>query len=455
MMNQETRKPKLAATICMGLALFATQFGAGNLIFPPFLGRNTGTGWFIGFLGFFLMDVGLAAAAVLSVVANRQGTVDGVVGKLGKKAGKVLLTVIILCLGPCVCIPRTAATTYEMGVHTLLPGLPQWVFGLFFFSVTLLFVIRPAKVVDIIGNYLTPILLAVMVLLIVVGIVHPVGDIAQAADTVPFKSGILNGYQTLDGIGGVLMTMMLITAAQGYGYKKQSDLTFMVAGADLISAVLLALVYGGLTLLGATTSGLEAYAGLDQAPLLISLTGQILGRYGVLALTVIVLMACLTTAVGLSSVAGNYFEELTGGRLEYKKIVTTIIVISFVMSNIGLTNIIRFAVPVLSVLYPPLIVLVVAAFFDRIILNDHIGGLAAYFALAESILEIVSNTTGSLNWIHALPLSQYGLGWILPAVLGAVIGAFWKSSLSVQDLEEQIVQNLQDGIPENTVEILN
>lgn len=141
----------------MGLALFATQFGAGNLIFPPFLGRDTGSSWFIGFIGFFLMDVGLAVAAIISVVANKKGTMDGVTEKMGKIPGKIMVTAIIVCLGPLIAIPRTAATTYEMGIKELIPGLPLWLFGLIFYGISLLLVIRPAKVVDIIGNYLTPI----------------------------------------------------------------------------------------------------------------------------------------------------------------------------------------------------------------------------------------------------------------------------------------------------------
>ena len=416
-MNRSDRKSTVAATICMGLALFASQFGAGNLIFPPYLGRNTGAGWLTGFAGFFLMDVGLAAAAILSVVANREGTIDGVVGKIGRIPGKIMMIVIILCLGPGVCIPRTAATTYAMGIHALIPGLPQWLFSALFFGLVLVFVIRPAKVVDIIGNYLTPILLAVMVLLIVIGIVSPIGESVIIEDAVPLHDGILNGYQTMDGIGGVLMTLMLITAARGYGFNEQKSVVRLIAGADMISAVLLALVYGGLTYLGSTVSHAAEFAGLDQAPLLIAITNRLLGNYGVTALAVIVLMACLTTAIGLSSVAGNYFEEISEGRLKYKTVVCVVIAVSFVMSNLGLTRIIAFAGPILGILYPPLIVLVLMSFVDRKITNDRIAGAAAYAALAVSMLETIAGDTGVGAMISHLPLAEYGLAWVLPAIV--------------------------------------
>ena len=426
MKEKTTKRSRISATVCMGLALFATQFGAGNLIFPPFLGRNTGSGWLVGFLGFFIMDVGLAALAVLSVVVNREGTVDGVVGKMGKKAGKILLTTIILCLGPCVCIPRTAATSYELGIKTMVPGIPLWLFGAVFFGVVLFLVIRPTKVVDIIGNYLTPMLLAVMLLLIVIGIIHPISSPASVDGVVPFADGVENGYQTLDGIGGVLMTLMMINAAKGYGYKDKKNITFMVAGSDLISAVLLALVYGGLTYLGSTVSGLSAYAGLDQAPLLIAITQQLLGKYGVYALSLIVILACLTTALGLCSVAGNYFEELTNGKLKYRNIVITIIAVSYVMSNFGLSQIIAIAGPILSLLYPPLIVLVLGAFVEKLTKNDHVVFVATYAALAVSAIDMLNSLGAPFGWVENLPFASFELGWVVPALIGTLIGSFWK-----------------------------
>ncbi len=422
----EKKRSMLSVTISMGLALFATQFGAGNLIFPPFLGRETGTDWIIGFLGFFVMDVGLAGLAIASVVFNKQGTSDGVVGKIGRVPGKVLLTVIMLCLGPCVCIPRTAATSYELGLKTLIPSVPLWLFGLVFFALTLVLVIRPSKVVDIIGNVLTPVLLAVMVLLIIVGIMHPVGT-ASTKEIVAFASGVENGYQTLDGIGGVLITLMLINAAHNsYGYKEKSDVKKLIVGADIISTILLAIVYGGLTYLGSTASAIPEFAGLDQAGLLVAITYQLLGKLGVYALAIIVVLACLTTALGLSSVVGNFFEELSGGRLKYEKIVTALIILSFAMSNFGLEQIIAIAAPILNILYPPLIVLVLGAYVEKLSDNDHIICVGTYFALAASILDTISGSICTIGFIENLPFADMGLGWVVPALIGCGIGAFWK-----------------------------
>ena len=189
---------KTKTTLIMGLALFATFFGAGNLIFPPFLGRETGSSWFLGFLGFFLMDVGLGVLAIWATVFNRRGDIQGVVGKIGKLPGEIMAAIIIICIGPGLCIPRTAATTFEMGVTTLMPSMSPWVFGAIFFAIVLVLTIRPTKVIDIVGNYLTPVLLAVMVILIVLGIVSPIGPATAASTVVPLKEGMLSGYQTMD-----------------------------------------------------------------------------------------------------------------------------------------------------------------------------------------------------------------------------------------------------------------
>ncbi len=147
--------------------------------------------------------------------------------------------------------------------------------------------------VDIVGNYLTPLLLLVMVVIIVLGIVHPVGKITTVEDVVPLKEGLLSGYQTMDGIGGMLMTMMLITAAHGYGYTDKKEISRMIASAGMISCVLLMLVYGGLAYLGATTAG-SGLENLSQAELLMYITNALLGRAGTVLLSVIVLLACLT-----------------------------------------------------------------------------------------------------------------------------------------------------------------
>lgn len=417
------RKSRKAAIVIIGMTMFATQFGAGNVIFPTYLGQSTGTDWLIGFLAFMLMDVGLAAAAILSIVVNRKQDTYGVLGKIGKVPSKVMLTLIILCIGPCLAIPRTAATTYELGVHELFPELPLWAFGLIFFAIVLICSIKPSRVVDIVGNYLTPILLIFMLVLIVAGLVRPLGEPAKLEGINAFRDGIVNGYQTMDGLGGVLTGMIGISAMASYGYATKKEQLQVMSGSVPIAQMLLIIVYGGLTAVGATVSGLSEFSGLDQALLLVKITNSLLGSFAIYALGLIVLLACLTTAIGLTMVAGNHFEELSRGKISYKKVVWIIIAVSYLFSNFGLTKIISIAVPILSTLYPPVVVLVIMAFFDRKIKRDHIAAGAAYTALAYALCETLNTFGLPFGFVSKLPFSEVGLGWIVPAVIGGVIAA--------------------------------
>ena len=427
---KDNSKPKAKGPIIitMGLALFATQFGAGNLIFPPFLGRETGSNWLIGFAGFFIMDVGLAALAIYSVVANREGTVDGVTNKLGAIPGKVFVSIILLLLGPIICIPRTSATTYEMGIKGLLPGVPLWAFSLVFFIVTAVLALNPSGVVDVIGKFLTPVLLLVMVILIILGIVNPIGAPIATKDLVPFQTGITNGYQTLDGIGGVTVTIILIIAAKKHGYTERNEVKKLVAGADIISATLLGLVYGGLSYLGASTASDSHFDGLAQAPLLIAITNKLLGGWGVIALAIIILLACLTTSIGLSSVIGDYFAGLSNGKVSYRTVVLVTIGFSFFMSNLGLDKIIALAAPILSAFYPPLIVLVIFALLDKWITSKYVGGIAAYTVFFTSLLSVLHGFGLPFDFIKLLPFTKLELGWVVPAIVGALIGFIYTAT---------------------------
>ena len=419
------KSSKTKTTLIMGLALFATFFGAGNLIFPSYLGRETGTSWFIGFLGFFIMDVGLGVLAIWATIFNRKGNIQGVVGKIGRIPGEIMAGLIIICIGPLLAIPRTAATTYEMGISTLLPGINVWIFGAIFFGIVLLLTIRPTKVVDIVGNYLTPILLAVMILLIVLGIVSPISTQKAAPNVIPMKEGLLSGYQTMDGIGAMLLTGIVTTAAINKGFTEKKDIRDMVGFAGLIAGILLMLVYCGLTYLGATTSA-GGFEDLNQAGLLLAIVQKIMGKTGMILLAVIVLLACLTTAVGLTSVAADYFTNLTHGKMKYEYLVVIICVFSYVISNFGLSSIISISGPILGLLYPPVLVLILLTFFDEKLKNQNIACFGAYAALITSIAELAVNYGAPFGFIQHLPFAQYGCAWIVPAIVGCIIGAFFK-----------------------------
>ena len=274
--------------IFVGLALFAMFFGAGNLIFPPELGVKSGPLWFVGFLCFLIADAGLAVLGVIAM-AKVDGDINNITGTMGKKAGVILNTVVILCIGPGVAIPRTATVSYGLGAAPVFglaaDGLPLAIYSVVFFLIVLALTIKPSKVVDIVGKFLTPFLVIALLVLIVIGFVKPGSDIQaaiegfNAAETV--KYGINQGYQTMDGMAALFFGIIIINAVRANGHTEKSATTREVLKSSVIAGVLLFIVYGGLAYLGATTGQLwkadVAGGVLDQAGLVSHIIKHLMG----------------------------------------------------------------------------------------------------------------------------------------------------------------------------------
>lgn len=411
-----------------GFALFAMFFGAGNLIFPPFLGLITGSSWLTGFTGFILADVGLSLLAILAI-AKSNGNVGKMFSRAGHKLSIVLGCAIMICIGPLLAIPRTGATTFEMGIQPIFNGLNPIVCSVIFFGLTLLLTIRPSKVVDIIGAYLTPALLIALLLLIGMGVVNPLGSIDPATIDGVFSEGIFQGYQTLDALGAVSLGAVIITSIANKGYTKEEEKISITFKAGLVAAVGLFIVYGGLTYLGATVSTMFD-SNISQAGLIVSITEMLLGFPGKVVLGLIVTLACLTTAIGLTSATGQYFSKLSNDKIKYETIVTIVCLFSLVVSNFGVGTIIKFSAPILTVIYPPTIVLIVFTLLGQYIKNDNVFKFATYAALLISILNIMSDFGVNIPVIHSLPLSSLGFNWIVPVLIASVLGYFVKSKNS-------------------------
>jgi len=212
----------------------------------------------------------------------------------------------------------------------------------------------------------------------------------------------------------------------------------IVLKSSIFAAGALFVIYGGLTYLGATTSA-GGFEGYNQTGLVVVITETLLGRYGLYMLSVIVLFACLTTAIGLISSCAAYFEKLTGGKVSYAALVTIIVLFSYIVSNFGISMIISIAAPVLNVLYPVMLVMIILNFFNDKIKNMNIYRVAAVFALAVSLSEVLLGFGLPLGFVKMLPLSTYGLGWILPAVAGGLIGAFIRSADCNCESDEETV----------------
>ncbi len=435
-------KKKQKDILVIGFALFAMFFGAGNLIFPPYLGVLSGTSWTVGFTGFIIADVGLALLAILAS-AKCEGDINRVIVRSGKRLSLVLATAIMVCLGPLLAIPRTGATTFEMGMQPIFNGFNPVVFSILFFGLTLVLTIKPSKVVDIIGQYLTPVLLVALIVLIIKGIISPLGDLSQAAkiDGV-FAEGISQGYQTMDPLGALALSAVVILSLGQKGYTEQYQKIKLTLQSGMVAAVALIIIYGGLTFLGFTVAG--QFVGVDlkninQTALIVSITEQLLGQPGKVVLAMIVGLACLTTSIGLTSATAQYFTKISKGRIKYETIVVIVCVFSAVVSNFGVSTIISFSSPILSIIYPATIVLVLLTLFGDNIHNDNIFKGATYMALIVSVLTVVDSMGINVDFIHYLPFDSIGFNWIIPAIVGGVIGKFIPFNKS-QDYDK----NLED-----------
>ena len=420
------KSKKLTNVLTLGFALFAMFFGAGNLLLPPLIGLEVGSNYFVAMIAFGLTGILLPFTGILSVVFSGDNFND-LGHRVNKHLAAILGTIIMICIGPLIAIPRTAATTFEVGLKPFFPTLdPIWG-SLIFFTVTLILAIRPSKVVDVIGNYLTPVLLILLTLLIGFGIIHPTADFLPSDLTMmqSFSKGFIEGYQTLDVLASVIFAGIIIAAARDKGYTDTKSKSQIVIVSGLLSTTCLLFVYGGLIYLGAT-SGITNPE-ISRAELLIEISRNTLGQYGVIAIALCMAFACLTTAIALTSAVGTFFGRLTNGRVSYTVLVVLCTVISFGLSIKGVDEIINFAYPPLAFVYPITITLVIyIVLFGKTIKSKTpyifaliASTIIAIFGLLKLLGKLDESTIENLNKI---PFFEYDLGWIAPSIIGFGIG---------------------------------
>lgn len=405
----------------IGFALFSMFFGAGNVIFPPYLGLESGSQWFLGFVCYYLADIGLALLALFAMLYR--GSTESITKPIGKTASTLLMSVIILCIGPMLAIPRTAASTYEMSIAPLAPGVSPVLFSAAFFLLIFLLCVRESAVVDIVGKVLTPLLLLGLLIMIVKGVLSPIGPVPDVplVDNVP-ATGIEAGYQTMDVLASVVFGIILLKSAEDKGHLHPKAKFRVVAGAGVIAGTALLVVYLGLTYLGVTTSQFFDLS-VDRTFLVVSIVQKLMGHSGMVLFSVVVALACITTAVALVSASADFFSNLSGGRLSYHLLAAVVCVFSAVLSNVGLEQIVSISAPILDVVYSPTLVLILMAFLGNHIKNDWAFRLAALGALCTSLLSVVSKLAGvSMPFLNALPLASLGFDWLLPAAIGGIIG---------------------------------
>lgn len=432
------RKKLVTDSIVVGFALFAMFFGAGNVVFPPYIGMHAGEQWANGFLFYFIADIGLALVAMFAIL--HAGGADNITGRIGHVASKVLMCAVILCIGPMVAIPRTAATTLEMSVTPFFSGMSPVVFSIIFFAVILLLSIKQSAVIDIVGKILTPALLIGLLILIVKGFVSPIGDIVDTGVSASevTVNGIKSGYQTMDVLAAMAFGIIILSSADEKGYTDSKSAAKMIGIAAALSGVLLMIVYFGLTYLGATASTVFP-TDISRANLVIGIVELLLGKAGLIIFAIVIALACITTAVALVSSAASFFAKLANDKISYSVFVVVICVSSAVISNLGLDMIIAIATPVLDVVYPPMLVLILLSWFgDKLHKSVYVSSVAG--SLIASVLATAELYGMNIPVIDSLPLASLGLGWLTPAALFGLV-AYLVSKVKFQNAQTANAQN--------------
>ena len=412
-------KNKTKDSIVVGFALFSMFFGAGNLIFPPSLGNKLGDQYLLGILGFILTGVGLPLLAILAC-SKGNGTFESITNKIGTKFTLILTTVLFFAIGPLLAIPRTAATTFEISI---LPFFPTWspiIVMAIYFLINLFFVLKRSSIIDTIGKFLTPALIIVLTIVIVKGIIDPIGELVPTGATNILSMSLLEGYQTMDALGALLFAGVITSSRVEKGYKG-AEVKSVLLKASLIAVVGLAFVYGGLTFIGAHTVNLVD-SGISNTALLVFIANKILGTFGLVLIGTAIGLACLTTSIGLLTAGATFFEKVSNGKLSYKFNAIAISLMSYIIACQGVDKIVKLSVPILNVLYPVAITIIVVTLLNKFLTNIIAIRIAVYASLVCGFL--FSFFGDALSF---MPLAGVGFGWVLPTVIALVIGLFIKT----------------------------
>lgn len=400
--------------LIVGFALFAMFFGAGNLIFPPFLGNAVGSQYVIASIGFICTGVGLPLLAIIAVTKG-DGTFESMASKISPKFAIAFTTLLFVAIGPMLAIPRTAATTYELAVQPNLPGISPLVWMIIYFAINLIFVLKKSSIVDSIGTYLTPLLIIILAVIIIKGIVFPIGEILNTGTTGVLATSLTEGYQTMDALGGLLFATMISGSILAKGYSKEEVIP-MTLKSGFIATLGLAFVYGGLMYLGAQST--STFTGeLTKSNILLFISRSVLGNVGSIVIGLAMALACLSTSIGLLSAGASFFEKLSKGKLSYKFNAIVISLISIGIGSLGVDNIVVISGPILNLLYPVAITLIFTTLFDEYITNIKAVRLGVYTSLVFGILSIIPSLDLSF-----IPLGSAGFAWVLPTVAAIIIG---------------------------------
>ena len=435
------------SNLLIGSLLFGLFFGAGNLIFPVKMGQLAGANTLPATIGFLLTGVGLPVLGVIASALSRSESLFEMAKPVNKSYSIFFTCALYLTIGPLFAIPRTATVAFEVGLadfigHDFLQvGL--LIFSLIFFIMTLYFSLRPGRILDWVGRYLTPAFLILLSILIIATFINPMGEIGQFEPqgnyaTRPLFTGILDGYHTMDALASLAFAIVIISTIEKLGVHDPKRKAIETLKAGVICLIGMGVIYASLAYMGVTS--LASVGSGANGGIILSMVGaHYFGFVGQILLAAIVFVACLKTAIGLITSCAQMFSEMFPRSISYNKYAIAFTLVSFIIANFGLNAIIQLSVPVLMFLYPLAITLIILSLLAPIINKQKdiyrwttsLTVIAAIFDFINALPDTVKENviiTKMINFAKIVfPGFDYGFGWIVPAMIGFIIGLIiWK-----------------------------
>jgi LIVCS family branched-chain amino acid:cation transporter len=420
-------------------AVFSLFFGAGNLLIPPLLGYNAGSGWFWVTIGFMITAVVIPIIGILAH-ARLQGTLYDFGKKVSHKFS-ILYCVLIYVIAVAIPSPRTAAATHEIAIHPAF-GTSPLLTSAIYFALVLVFVLNRSKIFNIIGKFLTPLIVIMLLVVIIIGLFYSEFFTGASQYEAPMVKGVLEGYQTFDAIGAVVVGAVIIVSLNFKNMKVEAyeSKRTLIRKSGFIAGVGLFVIYAGLIAVGAyysseITINSELSNDMQRANLLRGISIRSLGEFGNTVLSILISLACFTTAVGIIAGTADYFKGLFHNS-QTIYIVTAIIasVLGIVIGQLDFNSIVLVAVPILLFIYPITIVLILLNILPEKLGTPQIFRAVVLVTFLFSIPDVIGFVKPSENLkmlTDYIPLANHSLGWVLPSLLVFIITTFIKSKKSI------------------------
>ena len=435
------------SNILIGALLFGLFFGAGNLIFPVHMGQLAGENTLKATIGFLITGVGLPLLGVISSALSQSDSLYDMARPVSRIYSIIFTCMLYLTIGPLFAIPRTATVAFEVGLNPFIAKeylqIGLLIFSLIFFAITLYFSLRPGRILDWVGRYLTPIFVVLLSILLIATLIKPMGQVSayEAQGSYidrPLFTGILDGYNTMDALASLAFAIVIIFNIEKLGVKDPKVKAKETFKSGLVCVIGMSLIYGLLAYMGATSLGSVSRA--DNGGAIMSMVSEhYFGFTGKLLLAAIVTVACLKTAIGLITSCSQMFSEMFPKSVSYNKYAIIFTGFSFAIANFGLTNIVQLSIPVLMFLYPLAITLIILSLLTPIINKQRdiyrwttfLTMIAAFFDFCNALPKTMKESlviSKIIDFAHIyLPGFDYGFGWIIPALVGCIIGTIiWR-----------------------------